>query len=137
MIPNVLKCATIIDLQMGRPETYPNRFGHRCRVAKAFVRMFSPDDTKVDHYPSNPFTGRISRTKKPFKDGFSSNAPLPPSSSLESTEGAAGYVEDAVKGVVAGFPKPEDAEPNWTGATTVSSMLCSAKAFTTVCSPGT
>ncbi|EFJ41552.1 hypothetical protein VOLCADRAFT_107643 [Volvox carteri f. nagariensis] len=86
--------------------------------AKAFVRIFSPDDSKVEQFPSNPWTGRISRSKKPFKDGFVSNAPLPPSSALEPTEDAAGYVEDAVKGVVAGFPKTEEAEPNWTGATT-------------------
>ncbi|GLC40001.1 hypothetical protein PLESTF_001771300 [Pleodorina starrii] len=86
--------------------------------AKAFVRIFSPDDSKVDHYPSNAWTGRINRTKKPFKDGFASNAPLPPSSALEPTEDATGYVEDAVKGVVAGFPKTDEAEPKWTGATT-------------------
>ncbi|GIL76992.1 hypothetical protein Vretimale_3277 [Volvox reticuliferus] len=86
--------------------------------AKAFVRIFTPDDTKVDHFPSNPWSGRISRSKKPFKDGFSTNAPLPPSSALEPTEDAAGYVEDAVKGVVSGFPKLEEAEPKWTGATT-------------------
>jgi len=91
---------------------------------KAFVRIFSPDDAKAPSVGNN-FTGRISHhsdARKPFADGFSSNAPLPPSSSLEPTdaekEGAAGYVEDAVKGVVAGFPKIEETEPNWTGATT-------------------
>ncbi|KXZ40936.1 hypothetical protein GPECTOR_60g726 [Gonium pectorale] len=90
-------------------------------VGQAFVRIFSPDDTKVDHYPTNPFTGRINRSKRPFKDGFVSNATLPPSSSLEPTEAedAVGYVEDAVKGVVSGFPKINtEEEPKWTGATT-------------------
>ncbi|KAG2431762.1 hypothetical protein HXX76_009258 [Chlamydomonas incerta] len=90
---------------------------------QAFVRIFSPDDTKVKNYPVNNFSGRISHHEgpsRPFKDGFQSNAPLPPSSSIEATnqEGAVGYVEDAVKGVVSGLvSEPSGNEPEaWTGA---------------------
>lgn len=83
------------------------------------MRIFSPDDSRVETFPTNAWSGRINRSKKPFKDGFSSNSPLPPSSSLQPTEDVVGYVEDAVKGVVAGFPKSQVADPKWAGATTV------------------
>ncbi|GFR49408.1 hypothetical protein Agub_g11460 [Astrephomene gubernaculifera] len=94
-------------------------------VAQAFVRIFSPDDSKIEHYPTNSgWQGRIDHTRKPFKDNFVSNAPLPPSSTLEPTErqtekeeGTAGYVEKAVKDVVAGIPSGNPDEPEWPDAT--------------------
>jgi len=96
-------------------------------IAGAFVKIFSKPETNVDNFATNNFSGKISHHeagRKPFRDGYSANAsvPIAAESSLErvpevNQEDAAGYVADAVKGVVSGLPSSSSTEPEWTGAT--------------------
>jgi len=85
-------------------------------VAQAFVRIFSPPDDKVDSksWPQGQWTGKISRDRRPFKDGFASDAPIAAEPlAVRDEADAAGYVSDAVKNVVSGFPTQPPNEPAW------------------------
>ncbi|PNH01524.1 hypothetical protein TSOC_012575 [Tetrabaena socialis] len=95
--------------------------------AQSFVRWFSPSDSKVESWPEGSFDGRINRARKPFKDGFSSSAEVQPSSAMEPADQAraAGYVEEAVRGVVSGLKPEGEGEPKWSGATTVCGAFAS------------
>lgn len=83
-------------------------------IAKAFVTIFSKPETNVDSFAENNFSGKISRERRPFRDGFSSpNAPM---DAMKPTEQEAEtYLDGAVKRLVSNNFKGDQTEPSWGG----------------------
>lgn len=82
------------------------------------LRIFTPNkyiNTKEDwENTGSGFKGKISRDRKPFKDGFINK--LPKSEQVqeqEKADGPLGYLNDAAERVVGHNFKGDETEPDW------------------------